>query len=625
MNPLAIDPDAMRVMGHRTVDLMVDMLTAPDRPALRRASATDMAERIPFGVPEAPQDFDRLLAQLGRDVLPFTSETAHPGYMGFIPSCGTFPAALGDFIASALNVYVGTWMEAAGPSRIELVVLDWFKQWIGYPAEAAGTLVSGGSAANITALACAREALLGPMDDRAVIYVSDQAHSSMARAARLLGFRPDQVRVLPSDACHRLQPATVSAAVAADAAVGRRPLLVAAAAGATNTGAVDPLEELAAVAREHGMWLHVDGAYGAFGALTERGRRALAGLELADSVTLDPHKWLYQPMESGSLLVREGDLLERAFAIAPDYLREAVGHEGEVDFGDLGLQLSRSFRALKVWLSVSHFGVAAFRAAIDRSLDLAELARRRIAEDPRLEVMAEGELGITCFRRRVDGDEGEAAVVNAGLVAAYEATGRGLVSSTRLRGRYAVRLCPMNHTTTAADVEDVLAFFATAPISRLPSPNGAQPSFAAGVTGGWLGEPAIEPVALRAAPLFAGLDDDDLRRVASWVREWQLEPGEVAVRRWDAARDFYVLLEGTADVERDGVKLAELGPGDFFGELAALDWGAGYGYARLATVTATSALRLAAFAPAHLDALIRTVPSAAECIEDALRVRRPTV
>jgi aromatic-L-amino-acid decarboxylase len=304
-------------------------------------------------------------------------------------------------------------------------------------------LVSGGSLANITALACAREALLGPMDDRAVVYVSDQAHSSIARAARLLGFRPDQVRVLPSDRAFRLQPATLSSAIAADTAAGRRPLVVAAAAGATNTGAVDPLPGLAAVCREHGVWLHVDGAYGAFGALSERGRSALTGLELADSVTLDPHKWLYQPLECGSLLVREGHLLEHAFAIAPDYLNEAVGRDGEVDFGDLGLQLSRTSRALKVWLSISCFGVAAFRAAIDRSLDLAELARRRIAEDPRLESMAEGELGITCFRRRTGGDERESAAANAGLIAAYEATGRGGGSSPRLGGPYAVRRCPI--------------------------------------------------------------------------------------------------------------------------------------------------------------------------------------
>ena len=486
MNPLALEPEAMRAMGHRTVDLLVELLAQAERPPLCRASPEEMAERMPFGASEGPQDFEALLARLERDVLPFMSNSAHPGYMAFVPNCGTFPAALGDFLASALSVYVGSWMEGPGPSRVELVVLDWFKEWIGYPSEAAGVLVTGGSAANLTALACARETLLGPMDERAALYVSDQAHASVARAARVLGFRPDQVRVLPTDSDQRLQAETVATAIRSDADAGRRPLAVVAAAGATNTGAIDPLEGLAAVCREHGVWLHVDAAYGGFAALTERGRGALAGLELADSVTLDPHKWLYQPIECGSLLVREGHLLRRAFEIEQDYLLDAAGETGEVNFGDLGLQLTRGFRALKVWLSVSHFGVAAFRAAIDNSLDLAELARRRIAGDDRLESIARGELGITCFRRRVDGDEKEAAEANAALIAAYEATGRGLVSSTRLDGRYAVRLCVLNHTTRAEDVEAVLDFFASTPLGPRADLDGARSPHMMDVGAGWL-------------------------------------------------------------------------------------------------------------------------------------------
>ena len=300
MDPLALDPDAMRAMGHRTVDLMVELLTDTGAPALRRASPGEMAARMPFGVPEQPSGFDALLARLEHDVLPYAARGAHPGYMAFVPSCGTFPAALGDFIGSALNIYCGSWMEAAGASHVELVVLDWFKQWIGYPREAAGLLVSGGSAANLTAIACAREALLGPMDDRAMLYIGDQGHASIMRAARVLGFRPEQVRVLASDDDHRLEPGAVAAAIEADAASGRRPLLVAAAAGATNTGAIDPLAELAEVCRAQGVWLHVDAAYGGFAALTDRGRRALAGLELADSVTLDPHKWLHQPSSAAA-------------------------------------------------------------------------------------------------------------------------------------------------------------------------------------------------------------------------------------------------------------------------------------------------------------------------------------
>ena len=458
--PLALEPDAMRAMGHRVVELLVESLSDTDRPALRRASAAEMAARLPFGAPESATDFDELLARLQRDVVPYTGRSDHPGYMAFIPTCGTFASALGDFIASALNVYAGSWMEGAGASRVELVVLDWFKHWIGYPREAAGLLVSGGSAANMTALACAREALLGPMDHRAVVYMGDQGHSSIARAARVLGFRPDQVRVLRSDGDQRLQPERIASAIRADVAAGRRPLLVAAAAGATNTGAIDPLAGLATVCREHGVWLHVDAAYGGFAALSERGRRALAGLELSDSVTLDPHKWLYQPVGCGCLLVREGRLLEQAFAVTAPYLADAARHDGEVNFGDLGVEQSRPFRALRIWLSVSFFGVGAFRDAIDRALDLAELARRRVAELPALEMIAPGELGITCFRRRTAGGDEQAARVNAALIASWEATGCGLVSSTRLGGRYAVRLCALNNTTSAADVVRVLDFFA---------------------------------------------------------------------------------------------------------------------------------------------------------------------
>ena len=449
-------------MGHRVVDVLVELLGDADRPPLRRASADEMAARLPLGVPESGAAFEDLLARLQRDVLPYTGRSDHPGYLAFVPTCGTFPSALGDFIASALNVFAGSWMEGAGPGRVELVVLDWFKRWVRYPQEAAGLLVSGGSAANLTAFACAREVLIGPMDDRAVLYAGDQAHSSIERAARVLGFRPAQLRVLPSDRHHKLRPETLAAAIGADVAAGRRPLLVAAAAGATNTGAIDPLAGLARVCREHGVWLHVDAAYGGFAALTERGRRALAGLELADSVTIDPHKWLFQPVGCGCLLVRRGHALEDAFAITAPYLADGARHADGVDFRDLGLEQSRPFRALRVWLSISYFGVAAFRDAIDGALDLAELARRRIADDPALESIAPGELGITCFRRRTDGGEEEAARVNAALVAAWEATGDGLVSSTRLGGRYAVRLCVLNPTTSRADVERVLEFFATA-------------------------------------------------------------------------------------------------------------------------------------------------------------------
>ena len=212
-------------------------------------------------------------------MLPFVGHFDHPRFFGYIPGAGTWPAALGDLIAAATMIDAGSWREAAGPSALELTVLDWFRDWVDYPESAAGVLVSGGSAANLTAIACAREALIGPMSPRIVMYTGDQTHSSVARAARHLGFRPDQLRVLPTDDDFRLRPKDVIAAIDADLAADRLPFLVSANAGTTNTGAVDPIGELADACHERGVWLHVDGAYGAFAVLTERGKAAMPGIE----------------------------------------------------------------------------------------------------------------------------------------------------------------------------------------------------------------------------------------------------------------------------------------------------------------------------------------------------------
>ena len=325
-DPLALDAETMRKLGYRAVDMLVDRLTDPTIPPLTRATPKEMAERLNGPAPEEPQDWDEILQRLDEDVLPFMSKGDHPGFFAYVPFSGTWPGALGDLIASATNVYAGSWMEAAGPSQVELEVIGWFKDWLDQPEEAAGLLVSGGSAANLTALACAREAQVGSMRDDLVVYVSDQAHSSVARAARSLGFRQNQVRVIPSNDELKLRIDLLESAMDADVAAGRTPLFVSANGGATNSGAVDPLEELAELCAERDVWLHVDAAYGGFAVLDERGRRQLAGIGAADSITLDPHKWLYQPYECGCLIVRDGPLVSQAFHILPDYLQDtAVG------------------------------------------------------------------------------------------------------------------------------------------------------------------------------------------------------------------------------------------------------------------------------------------------------------
>jgi aromatic-L-amino-acid/L-tryptophan decarboxylase len=628
-DPLGLEPETMRRLGYQTVDMLVDRLSAvAEGPVIRRADRPEMERRLGEPPPEGAQGFDEILGRLGTDVLPFASVTGHPRYFAFIPGCPTWPASLGDLIASVSNIENSSWLESAGPSELELVVLDWFKEWIGYPAEAEGVLVSGGSAANMTALACAREALLGAMSERVVVYVSDQAHSSVARAARVLGFRPEQVRVLPTDERFRMRPDALVEVMDADLRAGLRPLFVSASAGSTNTGAVDPLPQLAEICRERGAWLHVDGAYGGFAALTGRGKRLLQGMELADSVTLDPHKWLYQPFECGCLLVRRGHYLREAFEITPDYLKDTEVLAREVNFADRGVQLSRMCRALKLWVSLKYFGVSAFRTAIDRSLDLARETQARIENSGELELLVPATLGVVCFRRRFESvdDEDELARLNAGLVEGLTASDEGHISSTRLRGRYALRMCVLNHTSTSDDVHRVLDWIETSPAPRLEAPETAathydrhpdvrQPS--------WLGRRPADVGGLRGLPLFRDLTQRELDLIAHSAYEDAAKPGQPIVRQWDPSREFYVILDGTAEVRTEERHLADLGRGDYFGELAALDWGASFGYPRLASVIATSPVRLLVFPGASFNTLVRDVPAFGDEIRRAVRERLP--
>ena len=248
-DPLALTPEQMREMGYAVVDMLVARIESlRDGPVLQTDSLAAMRERLGAQPPSAANDFADLLARLDEDVLPYVGHFDHPRFFGYIPGAGTWPAALGDLIAAATNIDAGSWREAVGPSALELTVLDWFRDWIDYPESAAGVLVGGGSAANLTAIACARESLIGPMSPRIVMYTGDQTHSSVARAARHLGFRPDQLRVLPTDDDFRLRPGDVAAAIDADLRADRLPFLVSANAGSTNTGAVDPLPSLRAAA-----------------------------------------------------------------------------------------------------------------------------------------------------------------------------------------------------------------------------------------------------------------------------------------------------------------------------------------------------------------------------------------
>jgi aromatic-L-amino-acid decarboxylase len=617
-HPLAMDAEAMRRAGYATVDALVARLADPQTdPVLRRADAATMRARLGGPPPDEAGDYHDVLARVLGDVLPNAARTDHPGYLAFVPSFTTWPAALAELTAAAANLYCGAWLESAGAAQVELEVIGWFAGWLGLPAGTAGVLVTGGSAANLTALLVARDAAGGPSPD-SVVYVSDQAHSSVARTARAMGLRPDQVRVLPTDDRWRLRPETVAAAVRADRATGRVPFAVCASAGSTNTGAVDPLDGLADVCAAERLWLHVDAAYGGFAALTGKGRAALTGISRADSVTLDPHKWLYQPMECGCVLIRDGARLERTFAIHPDYLDgDATGGDGEVNFADRGLQLSRGFRALKVWVSVQTFGLAAFRACIQRNLDLAEYAETLIRDQPGLTLMAPAELGIVCFRREWPGlDSDQAERAGLVLVAELERSGVALVSTTRLAGRPAIRLCILNPTTSAEHVRRVIEHIATA--QPAPAIGGSAPAPAPLATP----VPASPaPDVLAGVPLLSGVAVATRQAVQARGTWLDAAAGQDVIRRWDSDRFFYIAVSGRYEVFIDGRLVRTLGPGDHFGELAARDWGGGYGYTRLATVRCAEPGRLLRLTSEDLGWLTDAEPAVKAGIAAALAER----
>jgi hypothetical protein len=457
--------------------------------------------------------------------------------------------------------------------------------------------------------------------------MSDQTHSSLARAARALGFRPDQVRVIPTDQRARLRPDALRQSIATDEEAGRLPLMVVANAGTTAAGAVDPFYELSEICRERSIWLHADGAYGAFACLSERGRTALGGMELADSITLDPHKWLYQPVELGALLVRDGSALRHGFEIVPDFLKDIEADDREVNFSDLGLQLTRTCRALKLWMSLHYFGVAAFRKAIDRCLDLALYAEMRIEQSAHLELMSGASLGVLTFRRHPPGIDDEAALerINADLAERIERDGDVFLSTARVRGRFVLRLCILNHSTSQAEVDRALDLAQSLEgDSVTPTAQPVRESYPA-LEAGWLRRPALDTDGLRTLPLFASLSDDHCRRMLTSAHEHWALAGEAVVEQWQVSRDMYVVLSGSVEVAADGRALATLGPGEFFGELAAIEWGAGYARTRTATVTATEPTRLLVLDWSLLNWLMKADPVLGGRLERVSRDRLATL
>jgi glutamate/tyrosine decarboxylase-like PLP-dependent enzyme len=455
---LTLSADEMRRLADAATHQLIERLEALRGEApWRGASRATLEPLMREPPPEVGRDPVEVLERATRDVLPVAGRVDHPRFFAFVPSTPTWPGIVADYLAAGFNIFQGTWLGSSGPSQLELVVIDWFRDWVGYPPTAGGLFTSGGSAAILDALVAAREQAGAPY--RPAVLMSDQTHSAVERAARIVGVRREGIVKIPADERFRLAPAALEAAIGKTWRDGFTPIAVCANAGTTNTGAVDALPAIADICGRERIWLHVDGAYGGFAILSGQGKRLLEGIERADSLSLDAHKWLYQPFEAGCLLVKDVATLVRAFSVNPDYLQDTKLGLEHVNFADRGYQLTRSFRALKVWMSIQTFGLARFREAIERTIGLAAEAGELVQAADELELLSPPSLGVLCFRYRPRGEgwtPERIAALNEAIQARVIESGTAMISSTRLRGVYSLRLCIMSHQTVREDVRETI-------------------------------------------------------------------------------------------------------------------------------------------------------------------------
>lgn len=452
-DPSPLEPDAERFDAWTAACVAFvreHLLSLGEQPSADLGGARELAARFREDPPRAGQPLDTVLARL-KEAVAKSINTAGPGYLAYIPGGGIYASALADYLALSVNRYVGVARTAPVLVEIEATTLRWLAQLMGYPADAQGIFTSGGSLANFSAVVTAREAKLPENFLAGTAYASTETHLSVSKALRLAGFPASQLRSLPVDARRRLLPSALARAVAEDRAQGLHPFLVIANVGSTNTGAIDPIEEILDIAARNDLWVHADAAYGGFFRLAPGGERRMPGIERTDSITLDPHKGLFLPYGTGCLLVRNGHALRRPHQQSADYLRDVTPEEHSVNFTDLSPELSRDFRGLRLWLPLMLHGLSAFREALSEKLELARWAWQELDADPRFDVLDEPQLSVVAFRLRGQADE-----VNAELLRRVNQRGRVFLSSTVLDGRVTLRLCVLSFRTHADRVREAV-------------------------------------------------------------------------------------------------------------------------------------------------------------------------
>jgi aromatic-L-amino-acid decarboxylase len=466
MKSLEISPDEFRRLAEKVTQLTADYLRELDSRPIFPSTTGEESERL-FHTPLSEDGMgEEALAPLQQVIKHSRAQNAR--FFGYVLGSGEPVAAVADLLASVLNQNVTAWRSGPAAVTIERTVVGWLAQAIGCPGFR-GSLTGGGSSANLMALATAREARMpaneagmrgGP---QGVVYASEEVHMSIPKSIALLGIGRKNLRLIPTDQDFRLIPAELEQAFEQDKKEGKIAIAVVATAGTVNAGAIDPLPEIAAIARRHGLWMHIDGAYGALAAIAAPDK--FAGIELSDSLSLDPHKWLYQPLDCGCLLYRDMNAAHATFAHTGEYAKTLTNDPVEgFAFFEESLELSRRFRALRLWLSLRYHGLKAFRAAIQKDLDLAQRLASAIANQPRLELMAPVELSAICFRHVGINPlaEEELNRHNAAILKRVVQRGHVYLSNATLRGKFCLRACIVNHRTTEADVDSVIPEVLTA-------------------------------------------------------------------------------------------------------------------------------------------------------------------
>ena len=450
-------------MGYRIIDMLVDYTGAQAQfPVTRALDQVTFEEILNEPLPETGSAWEDVLEQFERQVLTTIDHLDHPRFFAYIPSPSNFIGTMADTLASGYNIFNSLYPLGTGAAIVERLVISWLRKLCDMPEEAGGLFVSGGSMANLMGMAVARQIQLGNDTHDAVVYCSDQTHFVISRGLRILGFAPEQLREIRADEDFRLPVADLERAIAEDKAAGKRPFCVAATAGTTNTGAVDPLQDLADLCEREGLWLHVDGAFGASACLSEHRKLKLAGIERAHSLTWDAHKWMFQPVECSALLVRDRHWLSATFKETAHFLTDAEAHSKEevgeeLNFMYQGIQLTRYFRALKLWMTLKVFGLGAMRQAIEGGFKLAEMAESLLRDAGCWEIVTPAQMAIVTFRYKpTDGDEALANRVTDELSGALAANSFAFASTTKLLGRTVMRLCTINPRTTPSDLRQTI-------------------------------------------------------------------------------------------------------------------------------------------------------------------------